>query len=76
VVSDNKLIGLLIIIVLIGFALGRRFQRSRDLWLKWTNTLAALPGMEKDAKKGRWLFIKGSLVVLLVLAIAIRIKIS
>jgi hypothetical protein len=65
---------LFIIVGLTLFAVGRQFQRSLDLWRRWKGTLAALPGMERDAKRGVWIFIKWGAIGLLVLWAAARIN--
>ncbi|MGW5684922.1 hypothetical protein [Nonomuraea sp. NPDC003754] len=65
---------LFIIVGLVLFAVGRRFQVMLDLWRKWKGTLAALPGMEKDAKRGVWTFIKWAAIGLIVVWAAARIN--
>ncbi len=49
------------------FIVGRRFQQALDLWRKWRGTLAALPGMEKDARRSVRTLVKVALVTLVVL---------
>jgi hypothetical protein len=65
---------LFIIVGLVLFAVGRRFQVMLDLWRKWKGTLAALPGMERDAKRGVWTFIKWAGLGLLIVWAASRIN--
>lgn len=66
----NKWVLLFIIVSLLAIEVGRRLQVMVDLWRKWRGTLAALPGMERDAKRGVWTFIKWGALGLLILWIA------
>jgi len=71
----HKWVLLLIIVGMMLFIVGRRFQVMLDLWRRWQGTLAALPKMEQDAKRGVWTFIKlAALVLLIVWAAAIRLN--
>lgn len=58
------------IIIIVGmtlFIVGRKFQQALDLWNKWKDTLAALPGIEADARRGRRVFIKVAVVAAIIL---------
>lgn len=65
---------LFIIVALLMIEVGRRMQTMLDLWRRWRGTLAALPGMERDAKRGVWTFIKWAAIGLLVVWAAARIN--
>lgn len=65
---------LFIIVGLVLFAVGRRFQVMLDLWRKWRGTLAALPAMERDAKRSVRTFIAWAALGLLVAWAAARIN--
>lgn len=65
---------LFIIVGLLLFAVGRRFQVMLDLWRRWKGALAALPGMERAAKSAVWTFIKWASLGLLVVWAASRIN--
>lgn len=65
---------LFIVVGLTLFAVGRRFQVMLDLWRKWQGAIAALPGLEKDAKRGVWTFIKWAAIGLLIVWAAARIN--
>jgi hypothetical protein len=65
---------LFIIVALLMIEVGRRMQTMLDLWRRWKGTLAALPGMERDAKRGVWTFIKWAAIGLLVVWAAARIN--
>lgn len=65
---------LFIIVALVAIEGGRRLQVMLDLWRRWKGTLAALPGMERDAKRGVRTFIKWAVIILLVVWATARIN--
>jgi hypothetical protein len=74
VTLTDKWAMLFIIVALLMIEVGRRMQTMLDLWRRWRGTLAALPGMERDAKRGVWTFIKWAAIGLLVVWAAARIN--
>ena len=72
--ATDKWALLFIIVSLLGIEVGRRFQTMLDLWRRWKGTLAALPGMERDAKSAVRTCIKWGLIILLVTWAASRIN--
>jgi hypothetical protein len=69
IVTPNSLILLFIILVLVGVALGRHFQRAIDAWRSWKDTVARIPILEAGAKTKARLMVKLSLGALLLLAL-------
>lgn len=74
VTLTDKWVILFIAVALLAIEVGRRLQVMLDLWRRWKGTLAALPGMERDAKRGVRTFIKWGLLILLVVWAAARIN--
>jgi hypothetical protein len=70
--SDGRIL-MLIIVILVGVAVGRHFQRMIDAWRGWKDMAAKLPAMEAGAKaKVRAMVWAGGLALLLLWALANR----
>lgn len=70
--SDGRIL-MLIIVILVGVAVGRHFQRMLDAWRAWKDTVARIPILEAGAKaKVRAMFWAGGLALLLLWALANR----